>query len=123
MRKLFSIMVLSFMVSLTVWGAQNNQANQATMHLKGKVLDSTSLPMAATDVKVYKGTSEPKAGTAPFKAGVTDNNGDFDLEVPPGDYYVDITTPDFNPFKQAIKATATMQPLAVTLSVKVFETV
>jgi hypothetical protein len=107
------------MVTVTVLGAQNNTS--ATMHLKGKVLDSTNLPMAATNVKVFKGTSEPKAGTAAVKEGVTNNDGDFDLEVPPGDYYIEISAPDFNPFKQAIKATATMQPLAVTLTVKVAE--
>ena len=99
MRKFFSFLILSLMVTVTVLGAQNNQA--ATMHLKGKVLDSTNLPMAATTVKVFKGTAEPKAGTAAVKEGVTDNNGDFDLEVPPGDYYVEISAPDFNSFKQA----------------------
>jgi hypothetical protein len=123
MRKLFLFMVLSLMVSLTVWGAQNPTTTTGTMHLKGKVLDSTSLPMAATTVKVYRGNSEPKAGVEPFKEGVTDNNGDFDIEVPPGDYYVDVSAPDFNSFKQAVKATATMQPLAVTLSVKTIEMV
>src|SRR5262245_39819184 len=105
MRKLFSFLILCLMVSVTVLGAQNNQA---AMHLKGKVLDSTALPMAATTVKVFKGTAEPKAGTAPAKEGVTDNNGDFDLEVPPGDYYIEISAPDFNSFKQAVKASATM---------------
>jgi hypothetical protein len=110
------------MVTAGMLGAQNNQAN-GTMHLKGKVLDSTALPMAATTVKVFKGNEAPKAGVQPVKEGVTDNNGDFDLEVPAGDYYIDISAPDFEPFKQAVKATATMQPLAVTLSVKNVETV
>jgi len=123
MRKLFSFLILSLMVTVTVLGAQNNNQANATMHLKGKVLDSTALPMAATTVKAFKGTAEPKAGTAAVKEGVTDNNGDFDLEVPPGDYYVEISAPDFNTFKQAVKATATMQPLAVTLTVKVAETI
>jgi Carboxypeptidase regulatory-like domain len=118
MRKLFSFIVLSFLVGLTALG-QNNQ----TMHLKGKVLDPTSLPMAASSVKVYKGNGAPKQGTAAFKEGQTDNAGDFDIELPAGDYYVDISAPDFNEFRQAVKATANMQPLAVTLTVKNFETV
>ena len=118
MRRFLSLLILSLMVTATVLGAQGG-----TMRLKGKVLDSTSLPMAATTVKVYQGNAEPKEGAAVFKEGVTDNNGDFDLEVPPGDYYIDISAPDFNSFRQAIRATATTPPLAVTLSVKVFETV
>ena len=119
MRKLLSFLVLSFLVSLTVL-AQNNQ----TMHLRGKVLDSTALPMAATDVKVYKGTAKPKAATEePFKTAQTNTNGDFDIEVPAGDYFVEISAPDFNVFSQAVKAVATMQPLAVTLTVKTVETV
>jgi hypothetical protein len=122
MRKLFSFLILSLMVTAGVLGAQNNQAN-GTMHLKGKVLDSTSLPMQGTTVKVFKGSEAPKTGTAPVKEGVTDANGDFDLEVPPGDYYIDISAPDFDPFRQAVKATATMQPLAVTLSVEAVKTV
>jgi len=106
------------MVSLTAV-AQNAQ----TMHLKGKVSDPTDLPMPATSVKIYKGNSAPKQGTAAFKEAQTDNSGDFDLEIPAGDYYIDISAPDFNPFKQAVKATAAMQPLAVTLTVKTVETV
>src|SRR4030095_9369955 len=123
MRKLFSFMILSLMLSLTVWAAQNNQTNQGTMHLRGKVLDSTNLPMAATDVKVYKGTAKPKADAAVLKAGVTDNNGDFDLEVPPGDYYIVVSAPDFNVFEQAVTAAANMQPLAVAMTVKSIEMV
>ena len=111
------------MLSLTVWAAQNNPANQGTMHLRGKVLDSTNLPMAATDVKVYKGTAKPKADAEALKAGVTDNNGDFDLEVPPGDYYIVVSAPDFNVFEQAVKAAANMQPLAVAMTVKSIEMV
>jgi len=123
MQKFLSFLILCLMVTVTVLGAQNNNQAGATMHLKGKVLDSTNLPMAATTVKVFKGTAEPKAGTAAVKEGATDNNGDFDLEVPSGDYYIEVSAPDFNTFKQAVKATATMQPLAVTLTVKTFEQV
>src|SRR5262245_91653 len=118
MRKLLFFIVLCFMVSLTAV-AQNAQ----TMHLKGKVSDPTDLPMAATSGKIYKGNGAAKQGTAAFKEAQTDNSGGFDLEIPPGDYYIDISAPDFNSFKQAVKAAANMQPLAVTLTVKTVETV
>ena len=42
---------------------------------------------------------------------------------PAGDYYIEISAPDFNVFAQAVKASANMQPLAVTLTVKTVETV
>ena len=71
MRKFLSFLILSVLVTATVLGAQTG-----TMRLKGKVLDSTSLPMAATTVKVYQGNAEPKEGATVFKEGVTDNNGD-----------------------------------------------
>ncbi|HET9942240.1 MAG TPA: carboxypeptidase-like regulatory domain-containing protein [Terriglobia bacterium] len=90
MRKFFSLLILSLMVTATVIGAQN----PATVRLKGKVLDSTALPMAGTAVKVYQGTAAPKEGVAPFKEGVTNNDGDFDIEVPAGDYYIDVSAPD-----------------------------
>jgi len=120
MRKFLSLLVLSFLASLTVLGAQNNQSP----HLRGKVLDSTALPMAATDVKVYKGTAKPKSATEqPFKTAQTNTNGDFDIEVPAGDYFIEISAPDFNVYSQAVKAAASLQPLSVTLTVKTFETV
>lgn len=116
MRKLFLFMVLSLMLTVTVWGAQN-----ANVHLKGKVLDSTNLPMQAASVKVFKGNAKPKANTMPVKEGATDANGDFDVEVPAGDYFVEVAAPDFNTFEQAVKLSATTQPLAVTMSVHVVE--
>jgi hypothetical protein len=120
MRKLFLLLVLSCGVALTAMGAQNNQA---TVHLRGRVLDSTGLPMAATSVKVYRGSAAPKEGTAAVKEGQTNDTGDFDIEVPSGDYYIEISAPDFNSFKQAVKLAADTQPLAVTLTVKTVETV
>jgi len=99
------------------------QTNQATVHLKGKVLDSTQGAMAGATIKVYKGTGEPKAGTMPTKEGVSTAVGDFDIELPAGDYHIEVAAPDFNTFKQAVKLAATTPPLAVTLTVHELETV
>jgi hypothetical protein len=120
MRRVFFFIVLSFIVSLSVVGAQTNPAN---VHLKGKVLDSTQGAMAGASVKVFRGTTEPKAGTAPTKEGVTNAVGDFDIEVPAGDYYVEVSAPDFGTFKQALRLAAATPPLAVTLSVKELEVI
>jgi len=99
------------------------QTNQAVSHLKGKVLDSSQGAMVGATVKIYKGTAVPKAGTMPTKEGVTGAVGDFDLELPPGDYRIEVSAPDFTTFQQAVKLAADTPPLAVTLSVKEFETI
>jgi hypothetical protein len=119
MRRVFFFIVLSFIVSLSVVGAQT----PANVHLKGKVLDSTQGAMAGATVKVFRGTAEPKEGTAPAKEGVTNGVGDFDVELPAGEYHVEISAPDFGTFKQAVRLTAAMPPLSVTLSVKELEAI
>jgi hypothetical protein len=120
MRRVFFFIVLSFLVSLSGLSAQTNQA---TVHLKGKVLDTTLGAMVGATVKVYRGTAVPREGTAPAKEGISGPVGDFDLELPPGDYRIEVSAPDFTTFSQAVKLAADTAPLAVTLSVKEFETV
>src|SRR6185295_4432834 len=112
MRRVFFFIVLSFMVSLSGLTAQTNQA---AVHLKGKVLDSTQGAMAGATVKVFKGTAEPKAGTAPTKEGLSNAVGDFDVELPAGDYHLEVSAPDFETYKQAVKLAASTPPLSVTL--------
>src|SRR6185295_5576680 len=103
MRRGFFFIVLSFLVSLSGLSAQTNQA---TVHLKGKVLDSSLGAMVGATVKVYKGTAVPKAGTMPTKEGVSGAVGDFDLELPAGDYRIEVSAPDFTTFQQAVKLAA-----------------
>ncbi len=119
MRKLLGYFAVSFLVGLSSLSAQNNQV----VHLRGRVLDSSGLPMAATSVKLYQGLAAPREGTPPFKEGQSDRVGDFDFEVPPGDYRVAVTAPDFDPSEQTVRVTANMQPLAITLSLTSIETV
>ena len=120
MRRVFFFIVLSFLVSLSGLSAQTNPA---TLHLKGKVMDSTQGVMPGATIKVYKGTAAPKEGTQPTKEGLSGALGDFDLELPAGDYRIEVTAPDFTPFGQTVKLAADTQPLLVTLAVKEFETV
>ena len=87
------------------------QTNSQTMRLKGRVLDSTELPMAATDVKVYRDTKL-------VAEGKTNDVGEFDLEVAPGDYRLEVSAPDFAVNQQTVRASADMKPLAITLTLK-----
>src|SRR5688572_1465510 len=111
MRRGFFFIVLSFLVCLSGLSAQTNQA---AVHLKGKVLDTTQGAMAGATIKVYRGTDAPKAGTTPTKEGVSNAVGDFDIELPAGDYHIEVSAPDFGTFQQAVKLAATTPPLAVT---------
>ena len=118
MRKLVAFTVLLLIVSFAALGAQ-----APGPHLKGKVLDSTGLPMASATVKVYRGAGVPAAGAQPVKEGLSTATGDFDLELPAGAYRVEVSAPDFTTFQQAVQLANNTAPLAVTLSLKILETV
>src|SRR5688572_30360933 len=112
MRKIYLNFLVALAFCISVAGAQNLQ----TIRLKGKVLDSTGLPMASADVKVFQDTrliTEGKSNTV----------GDFDLEVAPGEYRLEVSAPDFDLSRQTVRANADMPPLAVTLSVKPVDTI
>jgi hypothetical protein len=79
-----------------------------TARLKGNVLDSSGLIIPGAQIRIYKGDQlvrETAAGST----------GDFDIAIDPGDYKVEITAPDFQPYSEMIKVTLTMAPLAVSL--------
>jgi hypothetical protein len=103
-------------LALILWGGSAFGAqNPQTTKLKGKVADTTGAVLTATDVKVFQGTRVAKQGQ-------TDNNGEFSFDLPPGDYQVEVSAPDFNTFKQNVRLAADTPPLAVTLSVAVVKT-
>jgi hypothetical protein len=118
MRKLVLFLALVMVVSLSGLSAQTAQNE---LHLKGKVLDSTQASFPGAFIKVFRGTDEPKAGTAPLKEGVSSDVGDFDIALPAGQYRIQVGAPDFNTFSQAVQLTATMAPLSVVLTVKELE--
>jgi hypothetical protein len=116
------LMLALILMSASILVAQNTSvvAPAGTVKVKGQVKDSSGLVMSAVDVRILQGTGKnPKV----IKQGVTNSTGEFDLDVPPGDYRVEITAPDFEPFDKAVRASATMDPLAVTLSLAAISTV
>jgi hypothetical protein len=92
------------------------QTNLQTVQLKGRVLDSTDLPMAATDVKVYR---DDKV----VAEGKTNAVGDFDIAVAPGEYRVEVSAPDFDTSNQTVRVVAGMPALSVRLTLKAVDTV
>ena len=112
MRRLRLVTLSLILLGASALGAQNAQ----TAKLKGKVVDTTGAVMTATDVKVFQGTRVAKEGQ-------TDNNGEFDFDLPPAEYRVEVSAPDFNTFRQTVRLAGNTPPLAVTLSLAVVETV
>jgi hypothetical protein len=79
-------------------------------HLKGQVLDSSGLSMSAAEVKVFQGDKV-------VQEGKTTTTGEFDLNVPTGDYRLEITAPDFQTYTEMVKVTPDQQPLTITMQV------
>jgi len=90
--------------------------NAQTAKLRGVVVDPTDAVMPAVNVTVYQ------AGKI-VKAGVTNETGGFDLDLPPGSYGLEVSAPDFTRFRQEIQITPDMPPMTIMLSVAPAETV
>src|SRR6185436_6158186 len=99
MRNLLSLLLTLLLASATF--AQ-------TARVKGRVMDSSGSVMPGVQVKVSQ-------GDAVVREGLTDNMGDFELPVNPGDYKLEIIAPDFNTPTDMVKVIPELGPLAVTL--------
>src|SRR5262245_31370750 len=96
--------LLSLLLTLLIASATFAQSAK----VKGRVMDSTGSVMTAVQVKLYQGENV-------VKEGVTNDTGDFEIPVNPGDYKLEIAAPDFNTYTEMVKVTTDMSPLSVTL--------
>jgi hypothetical protein len=85
-------------------------AAQNPIRVTGKVVDETGALMPSVDVKVFRGRNN-----TPVKAGKTNGEGAFDLEVPAGEYRLEVEAPDFDISRQTIKVAAGLKPLTIEL--------
>jgi len=106
MRKLFIFGLI--LLTATVGLAQ-------TARLRGKVLDSSGLIMPGATVKVYQGDKLVKEGTS-------NATGEFDIQVNPGDYKLEVGAPDFETKTQMIKVTPNLAPISVSLNLAILAT-
>src|SRR5262245_36634384 len=111
MRRLRLVLTVLILLSASLVKAQSTQP----IKLKGKVSDSTGAVMAATDVKAFQGTRI-------IKEAQTNDNGEFELDLPAGEYRVEVSAPDFNAFRQTVRVAPNVAPMAVTLSLAIVET-
>src|SRR5215813_1833409 len=96
--------LLSLLFTLVIASATFAQSAK----VKGRVMDSTGSVMPAVQVKIYESDKL-------VKEGVTDNMGDFELPVNPGEYKLQIAAPDFNTYTEMIRVNSDMAPLAITM--------
>src|SRR5215510_14769617 len=94
--------LLSLLLTLLIASATFAQSAK----VKGRVMDSTGSVMTAVQVKLYQGDTV-------VKEGVTNDTGDFEIPVNPGDYKLEIAAPDFNTHTEMVKVTPDMAPLSV----------
>src|SRR5438094_8317712 len=78
--------------------------------LRGRVMDASGSVMPGAQVRLYRAEEV-------IKEDLTSATGDFDFAVEPGEYKIEITAPEFQTFRQTVKAVPGLVPLAITMKV------
>ena len=119
MRRLSLLTLVALLLCSSVFGAQTAGAAQGTppvpanaVKLKGKIVDQTTGAMAGVDVIV----ATPGQGGRVVATGKSDAEGNFELNVAPGPYQVTAKVADFKDNVQAVRVTADMAPLSITMA-------
>src|SRR5881409_3837059 len=76
--------------------------------VRGRVLDSTGSVMPGVRVKLAQGDKVVKETSST-------GTGEFEIAAEPGDYRLEITAPDFDPYTQMVKVMPDMRPLSITM--------
>src|SRR5882672_2396171 len=120
MRRLSLLTLVALLLCSAVFGAQTAGAAQGTppvpahaVKLKGKIVDQAEGAMGAVDVIV----ATPGQGGRVIATGKSDAEGNFELNVAPGPYQVTAKVPDFKDNIQAVRVTADMAPLKITMAI------
>ncbi len=97
---LLMTLLVASLVTPAAWGQ--------TETLTGRVLDSTGAVIPGALVTV-------NAGDETVEEIRTGDGGEFELSLPPGEYRLQVTAPDFEPYTEVIEIQAGMSALSVTL--------
>jgi len=125
MRRLSLLTLLALLFCSAVFGAQTAGAQGTppvpanAVKLKGKSVDQTGGSMAGVDVIV----ATPGTGGKVVATGKSDSEGNFELNVSPGPYQVTAKVADFKDNVQAVRVTADMAPLSLTMALGLTTTV
>lgn len=89
-QKASTLVLCSFIISVSSW-AQNKAL------VTGRVIDSVSTaPLSYSSIAIYTSSSKKL-----LTGNITNDNGDFSIDVPYGIYYAEINFMGFNPYKTA----------------------
>ena len=94
---------LSFVLCPMTLSAQN-------VPLRGRISDSSGAVIPGSKIKVMKGSDVIAEAT-------TNPTGDFALELPAGEYQIEVNAPEFNLLRQDIRVAAGMAPLSLSLTI------
>ena len=91
MKKLYFLSVLLLLISITVFGQQRPE--QSKIIITGKITEKTSkLPLEYATI-TFKNNKNPKL----IFGGITDNKGDYTIEIVPGVYSISFEFITFKP--------------------------
>ena len=84
----------------------------AALHLRGRVADISRAVIQSASVRIRRGADV-------IAEAATNETGDFDVALAPGEYEIEVTVPDFKPFTQKVRLAADMSALSITLALTV----
>lgn len=109
------LLSLALATGLAPDGAAQSPGAQ-TLSLTGQVADETGAILQAVNVRVFEGEDEE-----PLVETVTSDKGTFVVNLPQGDYRVEVSAPDFSTWRRDVRLAAETAPLAVTLTLAALE--
>ena len=99
-----------FAVMVFITTVANAQTPQ-TARLRGRVIDVTGAVMVGADVRVFG-----QNAAEPLQQAQTNASGDFDVALPPGEYTVEVSAPDFEAHREIVRLVPNMRPLSISLA-------
>src|SRR5207247_2719358 len=102
MRRNILALLLTLLAVTTIFGQ--------SAKIKGRVLDSTGSVMPGVQIKLYQNDKVVKEGTS-------SGTGEFETAAEPGDYKLELASPDFDTYTEMVKVTPDMGPLSITMSI------
>src|SRR4029079_10141580 len=113
MRALKVALAVLLLASTTIYAQAPNaqRTNQAAAQTKlaGRVVDPSGAVMLGVDIKLFQGATL-------VKESKTDDRGTFSIEVPPGQYRVEVSAPDFKTINQEIRIVPNMSTVSISMS-------
>src|SRR5262245_49855463 len=120
--RVFAVLLLAVLLltSVTLYGQTpttrgNPPAAQTASKLAGSVTDPSGAVMLGAEIKIYQGNNL-------IKEAKTDDRGGFSFDVPPGQYRVDVTAPDFRPFSAPLRVVANMPRVTIQMALAAVNT-